>query len=215
MTLVAPPPPWSESAISVNNEVVTIHEIAFLAPSASRYLHDRLDLEGPEAVANLLRRALSIGLVVAMTTETPSGLDTHSVNEVLTGFSDQVATRATNAVRQIDGVLARAGEAEQSLAETARLVLGGLPGRVETLLSELITQHLAGLNDHPQPGGLPDRSAVAERVNAALNELGRLEQVRTDAHRAKSALDDVLITAQDVRENLRVNLIEAAQMLRG
>lgn len=209
MTVLAPTS-WAESAVSVDGDTVRVHELAILAPGIAQYLGDQLDLAGPEVTANLLRRALLIGLAVAISTEAPTTLDPHTVNSVLDGFADRVGVRAGEAIREMDDALVRAREAEKSLGETARLVLGGLPEQVNILLA----QHLGELAASPRATASKDTAALVELIDASLGELKMLERLRSDAHRAQRALESILTNGQDARENLRVNLIEAMQILR-
>ena len=207
------PSPWTETAITIDGENIRIHDIAFRHPGSARYLEALLERTEPEVAANVLRRALVIGLVIVMTTDNPeSTLDTHGVTAALEGFAGQIATTTTTALEQIDAILTRASETEQSLAETARVVLCGLPDRVDTILANRLETRSTSVTRSAD--GQVTARAVAERVDAALRELSDLERLRSEAHRAKAAIDQLLTTGQDVRENLRVNLIEAAQLLR-
>lgn len=164
-----------------------------------RYLAEN----GEDATADLVRRALPIGLL-AVTSGT-AAVDTGALGRTLDGFADQVDAKSRETLQQLDAALSQLRSGEQAVAETARQVLGQLPAQVDTALAG----QAANVRQAVTEAARAVQAAGLQQVTAALNE-------HSQAVRNALSLDrdgPVRVLRQDLLNELTTTRQEIASQL--
>ncbi len=128
-----PRPSAAEPAVRLDGDTMQICALAVTHAEATRLAGKFVEVHGADALTDLVRRALPIG-IMALTLGAAT-LDTGSMQRTLDVFAGQVDAASTAALGELERATAalRAGEAD--LANRAARVLERLPERVEAALA--------------------------------------------------------------------------------
>jgi hypothetical protein len=131
MSTNAMPEPVSDTVVVVADRIV-IQALTIVSAEAAALVRSTMDDGGPEAVTDLLRRALPVGLVaLSMTT---AATDTGAMARTLDQFRDQVDQCSRTAIVGLDQTLARLREGEATITAAAQNVLARLPAQIDSVL---------------------------------------------------------------------------------
>jgi len=127
----AMPEPASDTVVVVADRIV-IQALTVVSAEAAALVRSTLDDGGPEAVTDLIRRALPVGLVALSLTT--SATDTSAMAATLQRFQEQVDERSRAAIVGLDQTLAGLRAGEVTIVEAANKVLEQLPARIDAAL---------------------------------------------------------------------------------
>lgn len=193
--------------ITIAHLVVTHPEAAALATAAQQD-------GGPQALEDLIRRALPVGLVAL--TMGGAAVDTGSIQRTLDAFAEQVDRRSTTALDGLNGTLERLRDGELAIATSARLVLDRLPSQIQAVLggeADHVRTSVTEAARTVQAAGLAElQSALAQHSSAVRNALsldheGPVQQLRQDV------LGQLDATRRELTEQLSTvrGLLQAAE----
>lgn len=121
-----------DAPVAVNGETLLIRELTVAHAEAASFVRGQLAEHGDEAAAELVRRAIPVGLV-ALSMGTAL-IDTGSVGRTLDAFAERVDEKSQAALANLDRTLTRLRAGEEAVARTANSVLNSLPAQVEAAL---------------------------------------------------------------------------------
>ncbi|WP_341925239.1 hypothetical protein [Nocardioides psychrotolerans] len=207
--------PTGSGPVSVTGETLVIHDLTVTHGEAASFVRSQLSEHGPEAAADLVRRALPVGLV-ALSMGT-AGIDTGSLTRTLDTFADRVDAKSEAALASLDQTLTRLHAGEEAVARTASSVLENLPAQVEAALAGQAGSVKASVVEAArtvQSAGLQELTTAlarhSESVRAALSldHEGPVRMLRQDL------LDELNGTRRELGEQLALvrSLVEAAQV---
>lgn len=195
--------PSGPGPVTVTGETLVIHDLTVTHAEAASFVRTQLADHGPEAAADLVRRALPVGLV-ALSMGT-AGIDTGSLTRTLNQFAHLVDAKSEAALASLDQTLTRLHAGEEAVARTASSVLEQLPAQVEAAL--------AG-----QAGNVKASVVEAARTvqAAGLQELTTALARHSESVRAALSLDHegpVRMLRQDLLEELNGTRRELSEQL--
>jgi len=123
--------PASDTVVVVADRIV-IQALTVVSVEAAALVRSTLDDGGSEAVTDLIRRALPVGLVALSLTT--AATDTSAMAATLQRFQEQVDERSRTAIVGLDQTLAGLRAGEVTIMEAANKVLEQLPARVDAAL---------------------------------------------------------------------------------
>jgi len=206
--------PTGSGPVTVAGEALVIHDLTVTHGEAASFVRTQLADHGPEAAADLVRRALPVGLV-ALSMGT-AGIDTGSLTRTLDTFADRVDAKSEAALASLDQTLTRLHAGEEAVARTASSVLENLPAQVEAALAGQAGNVKASVVEAArtvQSAGLQELTTAlarhSESVRAALSldHEGPVRMLRQDL------LEELNGTRRELGEQLASvrSLVEAAQ----
>ena len=125
--------PTGSGPVTVTGETLVIHDLTITHGEAAAFVRSQLADHGPEAAADLLRRAVPVGLV-ALSLGT-AGIDTGSLTRTMDAFAETLNSKSEAALASLDQTLTRLHAGEEAVARTASSVLENLPAQVEAALA--------------------------------------------------------------------------------
>lgn len=168
----AMPEPACDAVVVVADRII-IQALTIVSAEAAALIRSTLDGGGPEAVTDLLRRALPVGLVaLSMTTATT---DTAAMAFTLDRFRDRVEECSRTAIVGLDQTLASLRAGEETIAAAAQNVLRQLPAQIDTVLggeAANVRLAVAEATRSVQDAGMTEiRSALAAHAETIRNGL--------------------------------------------
>lgn len=176
--------------VTVTGETVVIHDLTVSHGEAASLVRGQLVENGPDAAADLVRRALPVGLVALAVGS--AGIDTGSLTRTLDAFADRVDEKSEAAIASLDQTLTRLRSGEEAVARTAGSVLEKLPAQVEAAL--------AG-----QAGSV--RASVVEAARA-VQTAGLQELTTALARHSESVRDALSLDREGPVRMLRQDLLD-------
>jgi hypothetical protein len=171
MTITALTP--ATPAVQVDGDRIVVRDLTVAHAEAAALVRRRLQEDGLESVAELLRRAIPVGLVALSMGS--AAVDTGAITRTLDAFADRVDTKSQLAMTRLEETLTQLQAGEQAVADAARHVLGQLPSQVETVLAGEAATVRAAVVDAArsvQTSGLQQLSAaLAEHSQSVRNAL--------------------------------------------
>ena len=167
-------------AVSITNLTVTHAEAAVIAAAT-------LEQSGQQALEDLVRRALPVGLLALSMGS--AAVDTGSMQRTLDAFAEQVDRRSGLALDGLNNSLQRLREGELAVATTAQAVLARLPEQIQAVLGGEADNVRASVTEAArtvQATGLQDlQAALALHATTVRNALsldheGPVQQLRQD-----------------------------------
>lgn len=173
-----------------------------------------LTKNGPDALADLIRRALPVGLL-ALTTGA-AATDTAVMQRTLDDFARNVDNRSTAALAGLNQTLDRLRDGEQAVAKAAQEALSRLPAQLESVLSGEATNVRMAVAEAARAvqdtGTREVRAALSQHAESVRNAVsldreGPVHTLRTDL------LTELNSTRRELTEQLSVmrGLLTAAQ----
>ncbi|WKN47461.1 hypothetical protein [Nocardioides sp. Arc9.136] len=196
--------------IRVDGDVVHIRDLVVPHPEAAGLLRAQLNDAGPEVAADIVRRALPIGLVALNLSS--SAVDSGAIARTLSGFADLIDSRATAAIHELETAMGRVRQQEQGIAETARLVLGGLPKQVDAALagqSDSVRSAVVEAARSVQDSGLQQLTAALGQHSAAIQKELSLDREGP----LRSLRQDLLNQLDGARRELSTQLTEVRALV--
>jgi hypothetical protein len=202
------------TAVQISGDSVTVRDLTVVHPEAAALLLAQEQKAGPEVVADLVRRALPVGLIsLSMGT---AAVDSGGVTRVLDSFADRLDLKSRAALASLDGTLNRLATGEQSISAAANAVLSSLPSQVEQALAgeaETVRAAVLEATRAVQAAGIEQMGrALAEHTrslrDAVSLERGPVQTLRQDM------LNELAGTRRELSEQLtavRV-LVESAKV---
>lgn len=197
-------------AIQVQGDVVTIHGLVVQHPEAADLLRAQIDKSGPEVAADIVRRALPVGLVSLKMSN--AALDSGAVSRTLDHFASIIGTRADSAMGELEKVLGNLRQGEVDVVQTANRVLERLPEKVEAALagqSQSVRAAVVEAARSVQDAGLQQMTAALHQHSTniqrelSLDREGPLRSLRTD----------LLLHGENTRKELAAQLNEVRTVL--
>ena len=119
-------------AVTVAVGKITIEQLLVTHPEAAALAAAAQQDGGPQALEDLIRRSLPVGLVAL--TMGGAAVDTGSIQRTLDAFAEQVDRRSTTALDGLNSTLERLRDGEHAVATSARSVLDRLPSQIQAVL---------------------------------------------------------------------------------
>ncbi|MGN6130149.1 MAG: hypothetical protein ACTHOK_07385 [Nocardioidaceae bacterium] len=193
----------SSSPVTVTDTGITISHLTVANRESAAIARACLTDQGPQALADLVARAVQVGLVALSVGA--AGLDTGTISRTLDDFAERVDAKTQSALAGMDETLRRLQAGEQQVARVAQEVLGRLPQQVEAALA----------------GASGDvRTSVGEAArtaqSAALDEVRRALAQHSTAMRDALSLDrdgPVQALRRDVLEQVHASRQELGEQL--
>lgn len=200
--------------VSVTGETVVIHDLAVAHGEAAAFVRSHLADHGPEAVADLVRRALPVGLV-ALSMGT-AGIDTGALTRTLDAFAERVDTKSVAALAGLDQALARLRAGEEAVSLTATSILESLPAQVEAALAGQAGNVRASVVEATrtvQAAGLQELTTALANHSQSVRDALSLDREGPVRMLRQDLLEELNDTRRELGEQLASvrSLVEAAQ----
>jgi hypothetical protein len=125
------PEPAGDTVVVIDDRII-IRALTVVGAEAAALVRSTLDDGGPEAVTDLIRRALPVGLVaMSMTT---GATETAIMASTLDAFRDRVDASSRTALVGLDQTLASLRAGEATITAAAQNVLAQLPAQIDAVL---------------------------------------------------------------------------------
>lgn len=206
--------PAGPTSVTVTGDTLVIHDLTVTHAEAASYVRGQLAEHGPDAAADLVRRALPVGLV-ALSMGT-AGIDTGSLTRTLDTFAERVDAKSEAALASLDQTLTRLRSGEQAVAQTASAVLEKLPAQVEAALAGQagnVRASVAEATRAVQAAGLQELTAALARHSEAVRDALSLDREGPVRMLRRDLLEELNGTRRELGEQLALvrSLIETAQ----
>ncbi|WP_395695270.1 hypothetical protein [Nocardioides sp.] len=203
--------------VTVAGETVVIHDLTVTHAEAASFLRAQTTEHGPEAAADLVRRALPVGLV-ALSIST-AGIDTGSLTRTLDSFADQVDEKSKAAIASLDQTVDRLQAGEQLVAQTAGAILDNLPAQVEAALAGQAGSVRASVVEAAravQTAGLQELTTALAQHQASIRDALSLDREGPVRMLRQDLLNELNGTRRELTEQLTAvrGLVEAQQAAR-
>lgn len=210
ITDISPSPP----AVQVEDDRIVVRELTVIHAEAAAVLRHHLEDDGPEATADLLRRAIPVGLVALSMGS--AAVDTGAITRTLDVFADRVDAKSQLALTRLEQTLTQLQTGEQAVAEAARQVLGQLPGQVETVLAGEAANVRAAVVEAArsvQTAGLQQLSAALTDHSQAVRNALSLDREGPVRMLRQELVTEIHGTRRELAEQLTAlrGMVEAAQ----
>jgi len=185
MTVAALAPP--QPAVTITAGVVRIDHLLVEHPEAAALAAAALERGGAQALEDLVRRALPIGMLAL--TMGNAAVDTGGLQRTLDAFAEEVDRRSSTALNGLEHALQRLQQGEAVVATTAKGVLDRLPAQVQAVLGGEAANVRAAVTDATravQAAGLAElQNALTQHTSTVRNALsldhaGPVQQLRQD-----------------------------------
>lgn len=200
--------------VTVVGDRLVIHDLTVSHGEAAAIARMQLEEGGPQALADLVSRALPVGLVsVSMGS---AAVDTAAIQRTLDSFADRVDVKSRSALEGLDETLSRLRAGEQLVAKAASDTLSRLPAQIESALrgeSGSVRAAVTEATRAAQAAGMQEiRSALTQHAESMRNVLSLDTQGPVAALR-RDLLDELTSTRQELAEQLTVvrGMLHAAQ----
>lgn len=173
--------------VSVDGDTIRIDCLTVRSAEASAIVASEHAAHGPGAAADLVARALPVGLLAVSVTN--AGVDTGAVRRTLDDFATDLDARSKAAIGELQTALDRIKAGERAVADTAQRALADLPGRLDRVLAgeaDTVRDAVTKAAQHVQATGLDDlRRALAQhsdriRSVLSLDSDGPIQALRRD-----------------------------------
>lgn len=203
-----------KSAVEVDGDRIVIRDLVVTHAEAAALVRRHLEDEGAEYSADVLRRAIPVGLIALSMGS--AAIDSGAITRTLDVFAERVDAKSQVAMNRLEETLTQLGRGEQTVADAARDVLAQLPAQVEAVLSGQAVNVRSAVVDAArsvQAAGMQQLSAsLAEHSQAVRNALsldteGPVRMLRQEL------VAEVQGTRRELREQLTVlqTALESAQ----
>lgn len=194
-TTAADPVAVTSSSLVLRNLIVEHRE-------AVEIVRRHLDQDGPQATADLVRRAVPVGLVALTMGE--AAVDTGALGRTLDGFAGNLDAAANEAITRLRASLEQLQAGERAVEQTARQVLDRLPTQVEAALAGEAGNVRAAVVDAArtiQAAGLQELTAVLGEHGRAMRSLVTLDEGPIRALR-QELMNELTVTRQELAGQL-------------
>ena len=196
--------------VTVTGTTVRLDGLAFTHGEAAGILRASLTEHGPEATADLVRRALPVGLLAV--TMGAVAVDTGAIQRTLDALAGQVDTRSVAALAGLDQVITRLQADQESVATAARTALSRLPEQIDGVLaaeSISVRQAVTDAARTVQAAGLQQMQTALTAHAAAVRDAVSLD---TDGP-IQALRRDVLAQVENTRRELGTQLAGVREVL--
>lgn len=206
--------PIAPGPLTVTGDTLVIHDLALTHGEAASFVRSQLSEHGVEAAADLVRRAVPVGLV-ALSMGT-AGIDTGSLTRTLDTFADRVDAKSEAALASLDQTLTRLRLGEEAVARTASSVLDSLPAQVEAALAGQAGSVRASVLEAArsvQAAGLQELTTALARHSESVRDALSLDREGPVRMLRQDLLEELNGTRRELGEQLAHvrTLVEAAQ----
>lgn len=207
--------PADPAPVTVTGETVVIHDLALTNAEAAAFVRSQLADHGPNAAADLVRRALPVGLL-ALSAGT-AGIDTGALTRTLDTFAERIDAKSTEALAGLDQALTRLQAGEAAVGRTATSVLQSLPDKVEAALAGQAGNVRASVADATravQAAGLQELTNALTRHSESVRDALSLDREGPVRMLRQDLLEELNGTRRELGEQLALvrTLVEAAQV---
>ena len=201
--------------VTVTGDTVVIRDLNVTHAEAASFVRSQLADHGAEAAADLLRRAVPVGLV-ALSMGT-AGIDTGALTRTLDTFADRVDAKSEAALASLDQALTRLQTGEEAVGRTAAAVLENLPAQVEAALAGQAGNVRASVADATraiQAAGLQELTTALARHSDSVRDALSLDREGPVRMLRQDLIEELNGTRRELGEQLAVvrSLVEAAQV---
>lgn len=211
---IAPIPRQDVDTVAVTNDSLVLTDLTVHHAEAVAIARRHLTEHGPDALTDLVRRALPVGLLAL--TAGAAAADTGAIQRTLDDFARNVDDRSSDALTRLDATLDRLRQGEQVVAQAAQDALSRLPAQLEHVLSgeaatvrAAVTEAARAVQD---TGTQEVRAALTQHAESVRNALsldreGPVQTLRSDL------LAELNSTRQELTSQLTVmrGLLTAAE----
>ena len=207
--------PAEAGAVKVTGDTMVIHDLSVTHGEAAAFVRGHLAEHGADAAADLVRRAVPVGLV-ALSLGT-AGIDTGSLTRTLDAFADRVDAKSEAALANLDQTLTRLRGGEEAVARTANAVLDNLPAQVEAALAGQAGTVRASVMEAAravQAAGIQDLTTALARHSESVRDALSLDREGPVRMLRQDLLEELSGTRRELGEQLALvkGLVEAAQV---
>lgn len=207
--------PQGAAAVVVNADTVVITDLSVTHGEAAGLVRSHSAEHGPDAAADLVRRAIPIGLV-ALSLGT-AGIDTGSLTRTLDAFAERVDEKSEAALANLDQTLLRLRGGEEAVAKAASAVLDRLPTQVEAALAGQASSVRASVTEAAravQDAGVRELTSALARHSESVRDALSLDREGPVRMLRQDLLDELGGTRRELSEQLGAlkGLVEAAQV---
>lgn len=181
------PPAAPQPTVATVDGTIRIGSLVVRHAEASAIVAAECAARGPQAAADLVTRALPVGLLALSVTT--ASVDTGAVRRTLDGFALDLDAKSKAAMTELHSALERIRSGEQLVADTAQRALADLPARLDRVLAgeaATVRDAVTKAAQHVQAAGLDDvRRALAQhsdqiRSVLSLDSDGPIQALRRD-----------------------------------
>ena len=130
---IAPMPESRLEPVEIAGNALVLRDVTIHHAEAVAIGRRHLTEQGPDALLDLVRRALPVGLLAL--TAGAAAADTGAIQRTLDDFARNVDHRSNDALARLDATLERLSHDEQTVAEAAHRTLGLPPAQLERVFS--------------------------------------------------------------------------------
>lgn len=206
--------PAGAHPVTVTGETLVIHNLTVPHGEAASFVRSHLADHGTEAAADLVRRAVPVGLL-ALSMGT-AAVDTGSLARTLDTFAERVDAKSEAALAGLDQTLTRLRAGEESVARTAGSILDNLPARVEAALAGQAGNVRASVAEAAravQAAGLQELTAALSRHSDSVRDALSLDREGPVRMLRQDLLQELNSTRREIGEQLALvrTLVEATE----
>lgn len=207
--------PQGAVPVAVNGDTVVIRDLSVIHGEAAALVRSHMTEHGPEASADLVRRAIPVGLV-ALSLGT-AGIDTGSLTRTLDAFAERVDEKSGAALASLDQTLTRLRGGEEAVARAAGAVLDKLPAQVEAALAGQAGNVRASVMEAAravQDAGVQEITTALARHSESVRDALSLDREGPVRMLRQDLLEELSGTRRELGDQLALvkGLVEAAQV---
>lgn len=207
--------PQGSGPVGVTGDTVVITDLSVTHGEAAGLVRSHMAEHGPEAAADLVRRAIPVGLV-ALSLGT-AGIDTGSLTRTLDAFAERVDEKSGEALASLDHTLTRLRGGEEAVARAAGAVLDKLPAQVEAALAGQAGNVRASVMEAAravQDAGVQEITTALARHSESVRDALSLDREGPVRMLRQDLLEELSGTRRELGEQLALvkGLVEAAQV---
>ena len=200
--------------VTVDGDRLLIYDLAVVHSEAANVARSQLSQSGSEGLADLIRRALPVGLVAL--SMGGAALDTGAIQRTLDAFAEHVDVRSRAALTGLDQTLSRLQAGEQAVSDTAAQVLARLPEQVGAALGGQAGTVRAAVVEaarSAQSSALEDLRAALAANAAAVRDAVSLDREGPVQVLRRDVLDQIGATRRELADQLAAvrSLLTAAE----
>lgn len=201
--------------VFVNADTVVISELSVTHGEAAGLVRSHMAEYGSDAAADLVRRAIPIGLV-ALSLGT-AGVDTGSLTRTLDAFAERVDEKSGAALANLDETLLRLRDCETAVAKATNAVMERLPVQVEAALAGQAGSVRASVTEAAravQDAGIRELTSALARHSESVRDAFSLDREGPVRMLRQDLLQELSGTRRELGEQLAAvkGLVEAAQV---
>lgn len=199
----------------MNGDTVVIRDLSITHGEAAALVGSHIAEQGAEAAADLLRRAIPVGLVALSLGS--AGIDTGSLTRTLDAFAQRVDEKSEAALANLDQTVIRLRGGEEAVAKAASAVLDRLPAQVEAALAGQAGSVRASVMEAArvvQDAGVSELTSALTRHSESVRDALSLDREGPVRMLRQELLAELGGTRRELGEQLALvkSLIEAAQV---